>query len=365
MLGTTKTMAITNPEHSAYTTDEARWKAIQDRDPSADGAFFYCVKTTGVYCRPVCNARGPLRKNVLFKNTETEAQAAGFRPCKRCKPNEPTNRNQQLEAVERACRLLENQETMPTLTELAEKAGFSPYHFHRLFKRHTGVTPKAYGQAHRSKKMKQELRQQSKVTDAIYEAGYQNSSRFYEESQRRLGMTPSQFKSGAQGQVIRYTVAHCHLGAMAIAATHKGICFIHFGEGADALKATVAQHFPNATLTEDDGPFNQWVREVTDAVSQGRMPDRNLPLDIRGTAFQQKVWQALRDIPNGKTATYSEVAQSIGKPKAARAVARACASNNLAVAIPCHRVIRADGDLSGYRWGTERKRALLERESKS
>lgn len=347
-----------------YQNDDARWRAVLKRDGRADGVFFYAVRTTGVYCRPNCAARGPRRENVGFFDSCREAEAAGFRPCLRCKPDRPDVGREQIALIEQACRWIETAEEMPLLNELAERAGFSAYHFHRLFKRYTGVTPKAYGQAHRGRKMRARLRQGDTVTDAIYEAGYQAGSRFYEESKSRLGMTPTQLKKGGAGLMIRYTITRCLLGPILIAATEEGICLIHFGENSAQLQQTLLQYFPKAALRDSDERFGRWVRQILEAMTRGEAPSSDLPLDIRGTAFQQRVWQALRDIPAGEKASYAEVAAKIGRPRAVRAVAQACAANNLAVVVPCHRVVRSDGSLSGYRWGSERKAALLEREQR-
>jgi len=347
----------------SYETDQQRWQAVVQKDAAADGQFFYSVKTTGVYCRPNCGARQPLRENLAFYETREQAERAGFRPCKRCKPQRPGAMNDYAAEVAAACRTIESAEAMPSLVELAEEAGLSTYYFHRIFKKYTGVTPKAYGQAHRGKKVKEELRSRPTVTDALYEAGYQASSRFYEDSKSRLGMTPGKFKKGAPGETIRYAVKQSILGPMVIAATGKGICLIHFGDDEAGLRTALADHFPKARLEQGDGEFEHWVEEVLTSLAECRPPHDSLPLDIRGTAFQQQVWQALREIPLGETVSYAGLAKRIGKPKAARAVARACATNQLAVVVPCHRVVRADGDLSGYRWGKARKRELLDREA--
>ena len=358
-------IAIEYPQTEQYQTDEDRWQAAKNRDPRADGAFFLAVKTTGIYCRPSCAARTPLHKNVSFYETSESAQLAGFRACKRCKPDRIGTADDLTALIAEACRNIETAEELPSLKALAERAGYSPYHFHRLFKRHTGVTPKAYAQAHRSRRIKAELQTGGAVTDAIYEAGYQAGSRFYEESKERLGMTATQYQRGGAGQTLRYTIATCSFGHILIAATEKGICTIQFGEGAEEMRQQLRAQYPRAELTEGEHHFGAWVREVLDALEQGRLPSRELPLDIQGTAFQQQVWRALREIPDGETRTYAAVAAQIGRPKAVRAVANACAGNNLAIAIPCHRVIRADGSTSGYRWGSARKQAILDREAKT
>ena len=346
-----------------FETDQERWQAVIQRDAGADGQFFYSVKTTGVYCRPNCGARQPLRENLAFYETREQAEAAGFRPCKRCKPQRPGAMNDYAAEVAGACRTIETAETMPSLDALAKDAGLSSYYFHRIFKKYTGVTPKAYGQAHRGNKVKDELRARPTVTDALFEAGYQASSRFYEDSKGRLGMTPGTFKRGGQGETIRYAVTQSILGPMMVAATAKGVCLIHFGDSEASLNEDLKANFPKARLLPGDDEFGLWLGEVVQSLDECRPPHPSLPLDIRGTAFQQLVWQALREIPLGETVSYAGVAKRIGKPDSSRAVARACAANQLAVVVPCHRVVRADGDISGYRWGKTRKQELLDREA--
>ncbi len=306
---------IREPDPEVFQSEEARWRAVQQRDARADGAFYYAVKTTGVYCRPHCAARGPRRENVNFYDSRQEAEAAGFRACLRCKPDRPEREKEQIALIERACRRIETSEEMPTLGELAAEAGFSAYHFHRIFKRHTGVTPKAYGQAQRNRKMRAGLRSGETVTDAIYDAGYQASSRFYEESKVRLGMTPTQFKKGGAGLLIRYAITGSPLGPILIAATEKGVCLIHFGESERQLQEILRRHFPRAEHTDGDARFGLWVEQILIAISQGKSASPDLPLDIRGTAFQQQVWQALRNIPAGVRASYTEVAAKIGRER--------------------------------------------------
>lgn len=345
-----------------FADEAARWQAVVRRDPAADGAFWYSVKTTGVYCRPSCAARLARRENVCFHATTADAECAGFRPCKRCRPDQPSLAERRAAAVAEACRLIEAAEELPDLATLAATAGMSPHHFHRIFKAATGVTPRAYAAAHRAGKVRQGLAAGDSVTATIYDAGFNSSGRFYAQSDAMLGMTPSAFKRGGAGAAIRFAVGQCSLGAVLVAATDKGICAITLGDDPDMLLRDLQDRFPQAELIGGDAKFE---RLVARAVGQVERPgsDLDLPLDIRGTAFQRRVWQALRKIPAGKTATYSEIARRIGAPSAARAVARACATNAIAVAIPCHRVVRTDGSLSGYRWGIERKRALLEREA--
>lgn len=344
--------------------DDTRWAAVLQRDPSADGTFFYSVATTGVYCRPSCPSRRAKREHVRFHASAEAAERAGFRPCKRCRPNElpPAERNTALVAA--ACRAIEAADDIPSLNELATAAAMDRYRFHRVFKSVTGVTPKAYADACRSERVRDELVRGATVTDAIYAAGYNSGGRFYAHSSARLGMTPSDWRAGGAGAEIRFAVGQCTLGAILVAATDRGICAIHFGDDPEALVQALQERFSTACLVGDEPEFERLVARVVGLVeTPGNTPASQLPLDIRGTAFQQRVWQALRQIPSGTTATYAEIARCIGQPRAARAVARACASNDIAVAIPCHRVVRTDGSLSGYRWGVERKQALLDREA--
>ncbi|GJE27834.1 bifunctional DNA-binding transcriptional regulator/O6-methylguanine-DNA methyltransferase Ada [Methylobacterium organophilum] len=341
--------------------DAARWAALAARDPAADGRFVYSVRTTGVYCRPSCPSRPARRENVAFHASCAAAEAAGFRPCRRCRPNEASLTERQTEAVARACRLIDAAETMPSLDVLAKAAGLSSFHFHRVFRAVTGITPKAYARARLASRVAESLQVAGSVTQAVYEAGYNAPSRFYAEASERLGMSPTAYRKGGLGARIRFAVGACALGAILVAATEKGLCAILLGDDPDALVRDLQDRFPKAELTGGDADFERWVAEVIGFVeAPGRGLD--LPLDIGGTAFQQRVWAALRAIPVGRTATYAEIARAIGEPAAVRAVAMACGANTLAVAIPCHRVVRSDGALSGYRWGVERKRDLLARE---
>jgi AraC family transcriptional regulator of adaptative response/methylated-DNA-[protein]-cysteine methyltransferase len=363
MLNSIMTMDHAPSQPSMPATDDERWDAVRLRDRASDGAFFYSVRTTGVFCRPSCAARLPRRENVAFHATIADAMRAGFRPCKRCRPDEAPQAERHAAIVTQACRVIEQAEEPPSLDELANAAGMSRFHFHRVFKARTGVTPKAYADAHRAGRVRDELADGASVTSSIYAAGFNSSGRFYASSTERLGMTPSQFRGGGQGASVRFAVGECSLGSILVAASDKGVVAIQFGDDPNALLRDLQERFPKARLVGGDKDFERIVAVVVGAVE--RPADVELPLDVRGTAFQQRVWQALREIPRGTTASYAEIAARIGQPKAVRAVAQACASNRIAVAIPCHRVVRTDGSLSGYRWGVERKRALLEREARS
>lgn len=351
-----------NPLKST-TKKDPRWVAVVARDRKADGKFYYSVRTTGVYCRPSCGSRLAKPENVRFFATRAEAEAAGFRPCKRCKPDQPALNEQYAAKVAKACRLIEVTEEAPKLDMLAKIVGLSPYHFHRIFKAITGVTPKAYAVAHRQKRIRDKLGRSATVTDAIYDAGFSSSGRFYATSSQVLGMTPTDYRAGGANTEIRFAIGECSLGSILVARSARGVCAILLGDDPDALVRDLQDKFPRANLIGGDKGFEQLVAKVVGFVEA---PARglDLPLDVRGTAFQQRVWQALRKIPAGSTASYSEIAKRIGAPESVRAVAQACAANTLAVAIPCHRVVRTDGALSGYRWGVERKRALLKREAK-
>jgi AraC family transcriptional regulator, regulatory protein of adaptative response / methylated-DNA-[protein]-cysteine methyltransferase len=344
----------------SYATPESRWTAVVERDETADGAFFYGVRSTGIVCRPGCASRTPRREHVDFFDTLDDAERAGYRRCQRCTPGE-RSRSERLEAlVVRACRRLEREESVPTLEALAAEAGLSRAHFQRTFKRIVGVTPKQYARARRSERFRTSLGLASSVTEAIYDAGFGSSSRAYEGAE--LGMTPTAYRQGAEGQTIRYGVASCSLGALLVAATDRGVCAIEFGDDPAEWPGRLRERFPRARVEEGGEDFVDLLEEVV-AFVEAPGDGLGLPLDIRGTAFQQRVWAALRRVAPGTTVGYAELAAHIGRPDAARAVAGACAANTLAVAIPCHRVVRADGALSGYRWGVDRKRALLEREA--
>ncbi len=350
----------TNMMSSRFVTDEARWQAVEARDP-ADGAFVYAVATTGIFCRPVCPARRALRANVQFFATVAEAERAGFRACKRCQPSADSLALRQAALVTAACRSIEAAAMPPTLHDLARAAGLSPFHFHRLFKAQTGVTPKAYATAHRAQRVRQELTSRETVTDAIYQAGFSASSRFYAAASDTLGMTPQTYRAGGAGETIRFAIGQCWLGAILVAATEHGLCAILLGDEPEALARDLQDRFAQAQLVGGDADFEQWMAQVIGFLERPA-EGLHLPLDIRGTAFQRQVWEALRAIPVGETVTYTELAERIDRPQAVRAVASACAANALAVAIPCHRVVRTDGSLSGYRWGIARKRDLLAHE---
>ncbi len=358
-----ETPRTTRRERAEHTSRDPRWAALVARDRDADGRFYYSVATTGVFCRPSCGARTPRPENVAFHATPAEAVRAGFRPCRRCRPEAPALAEAHAKTIARLCRLIESREKAPSLQELSREAGLSPHHLHRVFKRSTGLTPKAYAEAHRARRVRAALDASGSVTEAIYGAGYASSGRFYAETDRLLGMTPSQFRARGAALPIRFAVGECSLGSILVARSERGVCAILLGGDPDALVRELEDRFPRAELIGGDAGFEALVARVVGFVEA---PARglDLPLDVRGTAFQQRVWQALRTIPAGATASYAEIAQRIGAPGSARAVARACAANPLAVAIPCHRVVRRDGALSGYRWGVERKRTLLEREQR-
>lgn len=350
-------------EGVAYATDEERWAAVQARDARADGHFVYGVRTTGVFCRPSSSARLPKRENVEFFDTERAAKAAGYRASQRAYGDRTALAAQHAAAVARACRLIERSETPPNLDELAEEVGMSSFHFHRVFKAETGLTPKAYAGAFRANKLREELGHKgAKVTEAIYGAGFNSNSRFYAASDGMLGMRARDYRAGGPNMQIRFAVGQCSLGAILVAQSQRGICAILLGDDPESLVCDLQDQFPKALLIGGDADFEQLVAQVVGFVEAPSL-GLNLPLDVRGTAFQERVWQALREIPPGATVSYAQVAARIGQPKAVRAVAQACGANHLAVAIPCHRVVRRSGELSGYRWGVERKRELLKREA--
>lgn len=344
------------PSHS----DATRWNAVVHRDTAAADRFVYAVRTTNVFCRPTCPSRRPLRRNVRFFATAAAARSAGFRPCRRCHP-ELASADPWVEKVARACAALAGARTIPTLASLASRAGCSPFHFQRNFKRVTGVTPHAYAEAQRLQRVKRGLRRGTTVTDAMLSSGYESSSRFYDGAAKRLGMPAATYQRGGLGATINYAVASFDLGYLLVAGTAAGVCAVIMGDSLKDLERQLRAEYPSATLVSADAPLRDRVRRILDDVS-GKRPARDLPLDVQATAFQWQVWTALRGIPRGETRTYAQVADAIGRPGAARAVARACATNPVALTVPCHRVVPASGGAGGYRWGTVRKRALLARE---
>lgn len=345
-----------------YNTDAARWQAVQARDPEAAGHFVYAVRTTGIYCQPGCKSRMAKRENVEFFDDAVAAEAAGYRPCKRCTATLADPGARRTELVARACRLIESHDSAPQLEQLGAELGVSPFHLHRLFKAETGLTPKAYASAFRARRLREGLEQAGSVTDAIYDAGYNSNSRFYASAGQRLGMQPREYRAGGVGATIRFALGQCFLGAILVAQSERGICAILLGDDPQTLLEQLQDQFPKAHFIGGDPAFERLVAEVVGFVEQPSL-GLQLPLDVQGTAFQERVWQALREVPAGGRVSYSDIAERIGAPKAVRAVALACAANRIAVAIPCHRVVRRDGDISGYRWGVERKRQLLARET--
>jgi len=353
------------PSPAPYATDDLRWQAVVSRDAAADGHFVYAVRTTGIYCRPSSSARLPKRENVCFFDSAQEAQAAGYRPSRRADGDQTSVAAAHARMVAQACRQIERSEDLLSLEALAGAAGVSTFHFHRVFKAETGLTPKAYANAFRARKLREELSAaDGSVTDAIYNAGFNSNSRFYASSDHLLGMRAREYQSGGAGTSIRFAIGQCSLGDILVAQSQRGICAILLGDDADTLLRELQDLFPKAHLIGGDAAFEHLVAQVVGFVEAPSI-GLNLPLDVRGTAFQERVWQALREIPPGTTVSYTQVAARIGAPKAVRAVAQACGANHLAVAIPCHRVVRRDGDISGYRWGVERKRTLLNREAKA
>jgi AraC family transcriptional regulator of adaptative response/methylated-DNA-[protein]-cysteine methyltransferase len=344
------------------TENDPRWAAVVARDPKADGQFVYAVKTTGIYCNPSSLARLPKPHNVEFFDSAEQARAAGYRPSKRATKDQSELAAQHATTVAAACRQIESAQTLPALGELAEAAGLSSFHFHRVFKAVTGLTPKGYADAHRSRKVRERLAHGGSVTDALYNAGFNSNSRFYEAADQLLGMKPGDYRAAGQNNDIRFAGGQCSLGAILVAQSERGVCAILLGDDPHQLVCDLQDKFRRANLIGADHEFEQLIARVVGFIEAPAI-GLDLPLDVRGTAFQERVWQALREIPVGSTASYADVAQRIGQPKAVRAVAQACGANSLAVAIPCHRVVRSDGNLSGYRWGVERKRQLLQRES--
>lgn len=343
-------------------TDSDRWQAVLAREIDADGAFVYAVRSTGIYCRPSCPSRRPGRAQVSFYALPEAAEAAGFRACRRCRPDHAPAADHRVAAVRAACRHIEAAtEAPPTLRALADHVGLSPSHLQRLFSRMMGISPRQYADARRFARFRAAVRGGDDVTGALYEAGYGSASRLYERAGGQLGMTPARYRKGGVGASIAYAIADCAFGRILVAATERGLCFLGFGDDDAALAAELATEFPAAEIRRDEDGLGPWLRAVL-AYLAGREPHPHLPLDVRATAFQRQVWQALTEIPAGETRSYSEIAAALGKPRAQRAVGRACATNPVSLLIPCHRAIRGDGGLGGYRWGLARKRALLEGE---
>jgi AraC family transcriptional regulator, regulatory protein of adaptative response / methylated-DNA-[protein]-cysteine methyltransferase len=342
--------------------DDLRWARIVARDKTADGHLWYSVLTTGVYCRPSCPSRLANPENVQLHDTLESAKATGFRPCERCNPDGLSVEAENAALVAKACRMIQESEQELSLEELADSIGRSPSYFHRLFKAATGVTPKDYAAAHRATRVRHGLAAGGTVTEAIYDAGFNSSGRFYEKSTDMLGMTPSQYRAGGANEEIKFAVGQTSLGAILVASTKKGVAAILLGDDPDELVRNLQDRFPNARLIGANRDYETLVAQVVGFVEAPRI-GLNLPLDVRGTAFQERVWKALQEVPAGATVSYAEIARRIGAPKSVRGVAGACAANKLAVAIPCHRVIRNDSSLSGYAWGVDRKRALIDREA--
>ena len=337
---------------------ETQWQHVMARDARQDGRFVFAVRTTGIYCRPSCPSRRPRRDSVEFFSDPGQAERAGYRACLRCKPTEIAA---QAQAVTRARRLLDDADGVLTLAELSKRVGVSPFHLQRLFKRATGLSPREYHSARRMQQLKHGLRKGDDVTTALYDAGFGSPSRLYEKAGQQMGMTPGVYRRGGAGMVIQYAVVPSPLGRLLVAATARGLCAVRFGEIVSELEHELREEFGAAEIHRDDGALQPYVQPLI-ASLQGQTTSMELPLDVRATAFQKKVWEALRQIPMGETRSYTDVAVAIGDPKAVRAVARACANNPVALAVPCHRVVRSDGELAGYRWGIERKKKLLEKE---
>ena len=361
------TMAATTfSDQPVPVSDDRAWRAVVQRDDRFDGTFVYAVRSTGVYCRPSCASRKPLRTNVRFFTAPGEAEAAGFRACRRCRPTDASFKEAGDASIEQARDFLDRHaDRTVSLRELAEQVNLSPSHLQRSFKRVTGLSPKEYQDARRVNQLKSRLRAGDTVSRATYEAGFGSSSRVYERADRELGMTPAAFRRGGRGVAIAYTTAATPLGRVLVATTERGVCAVELGATDDEVLAALRRDFPSAEIARGDEQHAEWVKAVVSAVRDSRQAiDARIPLDMHGTAFQQRVWRALRAIPAGARRSYADVAKEIGQPSASRAVARACATNRLAVIVPCHRVVRGDGDLAGYKWGTERKKRLLDKESR-
>jgi AraC family transcriptional regulator of adaptative response/methylated-DNA-[protein]-cysteine methyltransferase len=343
------------------TTEAARWQRVLARDRQADGTFVFAVASTGIYCRPSCPSRRPTRSRVDFFDTPAAAEAEGYRACRRCRPSVAAA-DPWIDKIHRACVYLSNVEGHPSLARLARRLGGSPFHLQRNFKRLVGVTPREFAEAARLKKVKGRLRRGFDVTNAVVDAGYGSSSRFYEKAASKLGMTPSQYKKGGAGMSIHYTIVASPLGRLLVAATDRGVCAVTMGATDAELKRNLEQEYPAAAIEADKGPLAKWTGQIL-AHLAGRRPRLDLPVDVQATAFQWQVWNALAAVPSGETRSYSQIAEAIGRPRAARAVARACATNPVALVIPCHRIVPGAGGIGGYRWGSRRKKALLAREA--
>jgi AraC family transcriptional regulator, regulatory protein of adaptative response / methylated-DNA-[protein]-cysteine methyltransferase len=347
---------------SASEEQDKFWQAVMDRDSQFDGQFVFAVSSTGIYCRPSCPARRPRRDRVSFFALPEAASQAGFRACKRCHPQQASLIDPQVEMVQRVCRFIEtNPDETMNLETLGDHVGLSSFHLQRTFKNIMGVTPREYAEAIRTNRFKSGVRSGESVTNAMYEAGYGSSSRLYERANSELGMTPATYSRGGKEVVIDYATTKSPLGYLLVAATSKGVCAVRLGDTLTALEADLRKEYPSAQIRRNEGPLDGALKQIV-AHLEGKQPHLSLPVDVRATAFQRQVWQALQEIPYGETRSYGEVAKAIGQPKAVRAVARACATNPIALVIPCHRVIREDKSLGGYRWGIERKKKLLENE---
>jgi AraC family transcriptional regulator of adaptative response/methylated-DNA-[protein]-cysteine methyltransferase len=347
-----------------HSIDESRWDLVVRHDRTADGTFVYAVSSTGVFCRPSCSSRRPRRDRVTFFDTPADAVQAGYRACLRCRPERAAAADPWIDKIQRACVYLANVDGHPALATLARRLGGSPYHLQRNFKRIVGVTPREYADACRLRTVKARLRQGADVTAAMFDAGYGSSSRFYERAAPKLGMRPATYRRGGADTAIRFAIVASPLGRLLVAATSRGVCSIAMAASDRDLEAGLAREYPAATITPDQGGLTQWTKQILSHLD-GTQPRLDLPLDVRATAFQWQVWQALAAIPYGQTRTYGDVAAAIGRPRAVRAVARACATNPVALAVPCHRVVAAGGAVSGYRWGVGRKKALLQRERRA
>jgi AraC family transcriptional regulator of adaptative response/methylated-DNA-[protein]-cysteine methyltransferase len=343
---------------------DACWAAVAARDTAADGRFVFAVQTTGVFCRPGCSCRLPLRRHVRFFATPAEAETAGFRPCKRCRPTDPSSASRHVAAIERACARIRDSEAVPSTAELAAAAGISRFHFHRVFRQVTGTTPGDYARTHRMGRLAARLAGGAPVAQSIYAAGFGSSSRAYAAAPAALGMTPAARRKGGDGTRIRFVTVQTALGWVLLATTDRGICAAEFGDSPETLEARLRARFPAAEVAGGDADLREWAERIVRFIVEPR-EQPELPLDIRGTAFQARVWRALQRIPPGRTASYAELAAAIGRPTAVRAVASAVAANGVALLVPCHRVVRSDGEAGGYRWGPERKRALLAREAEA